>query len=51
MYEKLVIANRGMGGIAKSSAIKAVYQLIKDKGYKAKEEVWQGVILLLLLVE
>lgn len=39
---KLVIANRGAGGIGKSSAIKAVYQLIKDKGYKAKEEVWQG---------
>lgn len=42
MYEKLVIANRGMGGIAKSSAIKAVYQLIKDKGHKVIEEVWQG---------
>lgn len=40
--KKLVIANRGAGGIGKSSAIKAVYQLIKDKGYKAKEEVWQG---------
>ena len=39
---KLVIANRGAGGIGKSSAIKAVYQLLKDKGYKSDEEVWQG---------
>lgn len=39
---KLVIANRGAGGIGKSSAIKAVYQLLKDKGYKPDEEVWQG---------
>lgn len=39
---KLVIANRGAGGIGKSSAIKAVYQLLKDKGYNPDEEVWQG---------
>lgn len=39
---KLVIANRGAGGIGKSSAIKAVYQLLKDKCYKAIEEKWQG---------
>lgn len=39
---KLVIANRGAGSIGKSSAIKAVYQLLKDKGYKVEDEVWQG---------
>ncbi|MBQ0088862.1 MAG: hypothetical protein KBT27_05990 [Prevotellaceae bacterium] len=39
---KLVIVNRGCGGIGKSSAIKAVYQLLKDKGYNPDEEVWQG---------
>lgn len=39
---KLVIANRGAGGIGKSSAIKAVYQLLKDNGYNPDEEVWQG---------
>ena len=39
---KLVIANRGVGGIGKSSAIKAVYKLLKDKGYNPDEEVWQG---------
>lgn len=38
---KLVIANRGVGGIGKSSAIKAVWQLLKDKGYKPDVEVWQ----------
>lgn len=40
--KNLVIANRGSGGIGKSSAIKAVYQLLKDKGYYPDEEVWQG---------
>lgn len=39
---KLVIANRGTDGIGKSSAIKAVYHLLKGKGYKAIEEKWQG---------
>ena len=39
---KLVIANRGAGGVGKSSAIIAVYQLLKDKGYTVKEEIWQG---------
>lgn len=40
--KKLVIANRGAGGIGKSSAIIAVYQELKHIGYKADEEVWQG---------
>ena len=39
---KLVIANRGAGGIGKSSAIKAVFEQLKDKGYKLDEEVWQN---------
>ena len=40
---KLVIANRGAGGIGKSSAIKAVYWLIKkDMGIEPDVEVWQG---------
>lgn len=39
---KLVIANRGAGGIGKSSAIKAVFELLKDKDYKLDEEVWQN---------
>lgn len=39
---KLVIANRGTGQIGKSSSIKAVYQLMKDKGYALITEEWQG---------
>lgn len=39
---KLVIANRGTGSIGKSSAIKTVYMLLKDKGYTLVKEVWQG---------
>ena len=39
---KLVIANRGAGGIGKSSAIKAVWQLLKKNGNKPDVEVWQG---------
>lgn len=39
---KLVIANRGAGGIGKSSAIKAVWQLLKKNGNKPVVEVWQG---------
>lgn len=40
---KLVIANRGAGGIGKSSAIKAVWQLLKkDMGIEPDVEVWQG---------
>lgn len=40
---KLVIANRGAGGIGKSSAIKAVYWLLKkDMGIEPDVEVWQG---------
>lgn len=40
--KKLVIANRGSGHIGKSSSIKAVYQLMKDKGHKILVEEWQG---------
>ena len=40
--KKLVIANRGTGDIGKSSAIITVYQLLKDKGCKVIEELWQG---------
>lgn len=39
---KLVIANRGAGYIGKSSSIKAVYQLLKEKGHKQLVEEWQG---------
>lgn len=39
---KLVIANRGAGYIGKSSSVRAVYQLLKDKGYKLLVEEWQG---------
>lgn len=39
---KLVIANSGTGHIGKSSSVKAVYQLIKDKGHKLLIEEWQG---------
>ena len=39
---KLVIANRGAGYIGKSSSVRAVYQLLKDKGHKLLVEEWQG---------
>ena len=39
---ELVIANRGAAQIGKSSSIKAVYQLMKDKGHKLLVEEWQG---------
>ena len=38
---KLVIANRGAGGIGKSASIKAVYALLKEKGFQAVLEEWQ----------
>lgn len=40
--KKLVIANRGSGNIGKSSSVKAVFQLLKDKGHKLLIEEWQG---------
>lgn len=40
--KKLVIANRGAGGIGKSSSVKAVYNLLKSKGYPLFSEEWQG---------
>lgn len=41
--DKLVIANRGTASIGKSSAVKAVYQLLKDRGYRLIKEEWQGM--------
>ena len=38
---KLVIANRGAGGIGKSTSVKAVYYLLKSKGYQLISETWQ----------
>ena len=38
---KLVIANRGAGGIGKSASVKAVYYLLKSKGYLLISETWQ----------
>lgn len=38
---KLVIANRGAGGIGKSASVKAVYYLLKSKGYQLISETWQ----------
>lgn len=40
--KKLVIANRGCGGLGKSSAVKSVYYLLKSEGYEPELEVWQG---------
>lgn len=40
--KKLVIANRGAGYIGKSSSVRAVYHLLKDKGHKLLVEEWQG---------
>jgi hypothetical protein len=39
---KLVIANSGTGQIGKSSSLRAVYKLLKGKGYKLLVEEWQG---------
>lgn len=39
---RLVIADRGCGGIGKSTAIKSVYSLLKSEGYKLELEEWQG---------
>lgn len=39
--KKLVIANRGAGGIGKSAAIKGVYYLLKKKEFEIVKEEWQ----------
>jgi len=39
--KKLVIANRGAGGIGKSASVKAVYYLLKNRGYHSILEEWQ----------
>lgn len=40
--KRLVIADRGCGGLGKSSAVKSVYYLLKSEGYEPELEVWQG---------
>lgn len=40
--KEFVIANQGAGYIGKSSSVRAVYQLLKDKGHKLFVEEWQG---------
>ncbi len=40
--KRLVIADRGCGGLGKSSAVKSVYYLLKSEGYEPELEEWQG---------
>lgn len=40
--KRLVIADRGCGGLGKSSAVKSVYYLLKSEGYELELEEWQG---------
>jgi hypothetical protein len=40
--KRLVIANRGCGGLGKSSAVRSLFYLLKREGYELEQEEWQG---------